>query len=59
LFESNFFAAKRYCLPDNYEVLDASVNDIRAVLRPKYAAEDVKAIDHKMMYGGARVSIAS
>jgi U4/U6.U5 tri-snRNP-associated protein 2 len=30
------FLARSYCLPDNYEVLDASVNDVRAVLRPRY-----------------------
>ena len=39
----------RYCLPDNYEVLDASVNDIRAVLSPKYTVEDVKSMDTKML----------
>ena len=40
----------RYCLPDNYEVLDASVNDVRAVLRPRYSAEDVRVMDKKMLY---------
>jgi hypothetical protein len=40
---------RTYCLPDNYEVLDASVNDIRAVLRPKYSSDDVKAFDCKML----------
>lgn len=30
---------KVYCLPDNYEVVDRSLDDIRAVLDPKFTTE--------------------
>jgi len=28
-----------YCLPDNYEVVDRSLDDIRAVLNPAFTPE--------------------
>lgn len=30
-----------YCLPDNYEVVDRSMDDIRAVLNPTFTREQV------------------
>ena len=30
-----------YCLPDNYEVSDRSLDDIRHVLNPSFSAEEV------------------
>jgi hypothetical protein len=32
---------KVYCLPDNYEVVDRSIDDIRAVLNPAFTKEQV------------------
>lgn len=31
--------AQVYCLPDNYEVLDRSLDDIRAVLNPAFSTQ--------------------
>eukprot|EP00879_Flechtneria_rotunda_P014794 GHRR01015458.1.p1 GENE.GHRR01015458.1~~GHRR01015458.1.p1 ORF type:complete len:604 (+),score=171.22 GHRR01015458.1:206-2017(+) len=36
---------KVYCLPDNYEVVDRSLDDIRAVLNPAYTQEEVAKLD--------------
>eukprot|EP00878_Enallax_costatus_P002659 GHUV01002845.1.p1 GENE.GHUV01002845.1~~GHUV01002845.1.p1 ORF type:complete len:552 (+),score=160.53 GHUV01002845.1:356-2011(+) len=38
-------AGKVYCLPDNYEVVDRSLDDIRAVLNPKFTPEQVARLD--------------
>eukprot|EP00878_Enallax_costatus_P018685 GHUV01019684.1.p4 GENE.GHUV01019684.1~~GHUV01019684.1.p4 ORF type:complete len:112 (+),score=22.68 GHUV01019684.1:2754-3089(+) len=43
-------AGKVYCLPDNYEVVDRSLDDIRAVLNPKFTPE---VCDVVRMYGFA------
>ena len=34
-----------YCLPDNYEVQDRSLDDIRYVLNPKFTQQDVARLD--------------
>jgi U4/U6.U5 tri-snRNP-associated protein 2 len=34
-----------WCLPDGYEILDASLDDIRAALRPRFTAADIRALD--------------
>jgi len=34
-----------YCLPEGYEVLDRSLDDIRAVLRPRFEAGEVAKLD--------------
>jgi len=46
----NLLTLKFYCLPDNYEVKDATLEDIRYVLKPTFTDEDVKALTttHKM-----------
>lgn len=36
---------KVYCLPDNYEVVDRSMDDIRAVLNPRFTREQVSRLD--------------
>jgi U4/U6.U5 tri-snRNP-associated protein 2 len=36
-----------YCLPDNYEIHDASLDDIRNALHPTYTAPDVAQLDTK------------
>lgn len=34
-----------YCLPDNYEVVDRSLDDVRYVLNPRFAPTDVARLD--------------
>ncbi len=34
-----------YCLPDNYEVVDRSLDDIRYVLNPRLTREEVARLD--------------
>ena len=37
----NLLTLKFYCLPDNYEVKDATLEDIRYVLNPTFTDDDV------------------
>ena len=39
------FTPRFYCLPDNYEVFDPSLNDIKMALDPEYTPEDIKHLD--------------
>ena len=58
----NLETLKFYCLPDNYEIDDPSLNDILHVLMPKFTQEEidnmdkidkpVKAYDGKLYYPG-------
>ncbi|VDN56204.1 unnamed protein product, partial [Dracunculus medinensis] len=41
----NLETLKFYCLPDNYEIIDPSLDDIKYVLKPTYAVEYIKNID--------------
>ena len=34
-----------YCLPDGYEVAERSLDDIRYVLNPTFAADEVARLD--------------
>ena len=34
-----------YCLPDNYEIVDDTLDDIRFNLNPTYSDEDIEALD--------------
>ncbi len=34
-----------YCLPDNYEILDPSLNDIKGCLAPRFTDDDITKID--------------
>jgi U4/U6.U5 tri-snRNP-associated protein 2 len=36
---------KIYCLPDNYEVIDNSLNDIKFNLKPKFGKSDIESLD--------------
>ncbi|KAL9658502.1 hypothetical protein ABK040_006042 [Willaertia magna] len=38
---------KIYCLPDGYEVIDKSLDDIKYNLNPIYSQEDIKHLDEK------------
>lgn len=42
----NLATLKFYCLPDNYEVIDPSLEDIQYVLKPTYEPEHIKRIDN-------------
>ncbi|XP_028515619.1 U4/U6.U5 tri-snRNP-associated protein 2 [Exaiptasia diaphana] len=41
----NLHTLKFYCLPDNYEVIDSSLEDIKYVLNPTFTKEDIKLMD--------------
>uniref|UniRef100_A0A915ER39 ubiquitinyl hydrolase 1 n=1 Tax=Ditylenchus dipsaci TaxID=166011 RepID=A0A915ER39_9BILA len=41
----NLATLKFYCLPENYEVIDPSLDDIKYVLKPTYTVEHIKKID--------------
>lgn len=41
---------KVYCLPDNYEVVDRSLDDIRAVLNPSFNQELVTRLDSEVSW---------
>ncbi|VDM48592.1 unnamed protein product [Toxocara canis] len=41
----NLATLKFYCLPDNYEIIDPSLDDIKYVLKPTYTSEYIKGID--------------
>ncbi|KAI8429564.1 hypothetical protein MSG28_000185 [Choristoneura fumiferana] len=41
----NLHTLKFYCLPDNYEVIDSSLNDIKYVLNPVFTSEQITMMD--------------
>merc|ERR1712136_7189 len=41
----NLHTLKFYCLPDNYEVIDSSLEDIKYVLKPTFKKEHISKID--------------
>uniref|UniRef100_A0AC34QND0 UBP-type domain-containing protein n=1 Tax=Panagrolaimus sp. JU765 TaxID=591449 RepID=A0AC34QND0_9BILA len=41
----NLTTLKFYCLPENYEIIDPSLEDIQYVLKPSYTPEDIKLMD--------------
>ncbi|QDZ24558.1 ubiquitin-specific protease domain-containing protein [Chloropicon primus] len=43
----NLKSGKVYCLPDGYEVIDRSLEDIKQVLNPRFTEEQVKRIDEE------------
>ncbi|KAI1280905.1 U4/U6.U5 tri-snRNP-associated protein 2 [Halotydeus destructor] len=43
----NLATLKFYCLPDNYEVIDSSLDDIIYVLRPTFTKDEIHAFDHQ------------
>jgi U4/U6.U5 tri-snRNP-associated protein 2 len=45
--------ARVYCLPDAYEILDRSLDDIRRVLNPTFAKEEVANADRKKQWSRA------
>jgi len=49
----NLHTTRIYCLPENYEVLNISLNDIKFNLRPVYSAEQIRQFDTQMDYSRA------
>ena len=41
----NLSTFRFYCLPDNYEVIDSSLDDIKYVLNPTFTLEQISALD--------------
>eukprot|EP00126_Sphaerothecum_destruens_P001995 Sdes_comp15444_c0_seq1m4338 len=49
---------KIYCLPDNYEIFDSSLHDIRHALNPRYSRKDIVALE-SFFVGATRYSSRS
>eukprot|EP00057_Strongylocentrotus_purpuratus_P000880 XP_001185686.2 PREDICTED: U4/U6.U5 tri-snRNP-associated protein 2 isoform X1 [Strongylocentrotus purpuratus] len=41
----NLHTLKFYCLPDNYEIIDSSLEDITYVLKPTFTKKQIKLLD--------------
>ncbi|XP_077285561.1 ubiquitin specific protease 39 [Arctopsyche grandis] len=41
----NLHTLKFYCLPDNYEVIDSSLDDIKYVLNPTFTIKQINSLD--------------
>ncbi|NXG83687.1 SNUT2 protein, partial [Stercorarius parasiticus] len=41
----NLHTLKFYCLPDNYEIIDSSLEDITYVLKPTFTAQQITNLD--------------
>ncbi|XP_067008318.1 ubiquitin carboxyl-terminal hydrolase 39 [Anabrus simplex] len=41
----NLHTLKFYCLPDNYEIIDSSLDDIKYVLNPTFTSEQIRSMD--------------
>ncbi|XP_065079967.1 ubiquitin carboxyl-terminal hydrolase 39 isoform X2 [Ochlerotatus camptorhynchus] len=41
----NLSTLKFYCLPDNYEIIDSSLDDIKYVLNPVFTMRDIRNLD--------------
>ena len=46
----NLDTGRVYCLPDMYEVVDASLDDIRHVLNPKFTSPQIAEVDHRRLW---------
>ncbi|KAJ3214318.1 U4/U6.U5 tri-snRNP-associated protein 2 [Dinochytrium kinnereticum] len=46
----NLESLKVYILPDGYEAVDASLNDIKFVIRPTFTVGQIEAMDKSMQY---------
>lgn len=49
----NLQTEKVYCLPDGYEISDPSLDDIRHVLNPRFAEEQVQQLDKNKLWSRA------
>lgn len=41
----NLHTLRFYCLPDNYEIIDSSLDDIKYVLNPTFTPENIAVLD--------------
>uniref|UniRef100_A0A1B0GMV9 Ubiquitin carboxyl-terminal hydrolase 39 n=1 Tax=Phlebotomus papatasi TaxID=29031 RepID=A0A1B0GMV9_PHLPP len=41
----NLHTLRFYCLPDNYEIIDTSLDDIKYVLNPTFTISDIRGLD--------------
>ena len=46
----NLHNCKIYCLPESYEILDQTLNDIKYNLNPTYTQETINKLDHNTTY---------
>lgn len=45
----NLGTLKFYCLPDNYEIVDSSLDDIKFVLNPTFKDVEIKKLDQELV----------
>ncbi|CAD7087095.1 unnamed protein product [Hermetia illucens] len=45
----NLQTLRFYCLPDNYEIIDSSLDDIKYVLNPTFTSSEIKNIDSPLV----------
>nr|GMD99639.1 U4/U6.U5 tri-snRNP-associated protein 2-like [Ipomoea batatas] len=53
MFTSILRTEKIYCLPDGYEVIDSSLDDIRYVLNPRFSLKQVEQLDNSTQWSRA------
>lgn len=41
----NLLSLRFYCLPDNYEIVDSSLDDIKFLLNPVFTRRDIRSLD--------------
>ncbi|PKK17276.1 ubiquitin specific peptidase 39, partial [Columba livia] len=46
----NLHTLKFYCLPDNYEIIDSSLEDITYVLKPTFTAQQIANLDRQVRW---------
>ena len=46
----NLNTLRFYCLPDNYEIIDSSLDDITYVLKPTFEPQEIKGLDTNDKY---------
>ena len=44
---------RAFCLPDNYEIFDASLEDVRKVLFPRFTSEEIKRLEKEAIWSKA------
>ncbi len=43
----NLHTGRAYCLPDGYEIIDSSLDDVKKCLHPSFTPEDIKTLTYK------------
>jgi len=54
----NLYNSKIYCIPDNYEVIDSSLNDIKRALHPCFSVDEIGKIDSNTILAHDQYGVA-